>query len=53
MTDTAADVLGNGHVASHGPPIGAPARPVIQIVPLKGLPVVAVVLGFLDRFDRL
>ena len=47
MTDTAADLATNGPAIGLGPPAGAPPRPVIQIVPLKGVPVVAVVLAFL------
>jgi hypothetical protein len=55
MTDTRVDSLSAGAEAGSpmvagadaGPGAGMPPRPVIQIVPLKGLPVVAVVLGFL------
>ena len=53
MTDTRVDTLSTGAdaglatVAGGGAGVDAPPRPVIQIVPLKGLPVVAVVLGFL------
>ncbi len=48
MTDTTAtELLKGGPAANGGPAAGAPARPVIQIVPLKGIPVVAVVIGFL------
>jgi hypothetical protein len=43
MTDIAAVAVSTGHEAG----TSAPPRPVIQIVPLKGLPVVAVVIGFL------
>ena len=55
MTDTRVDALSTGAeaglatvgAAGAGPGAVVPPRPVIQIVPLKGLPVVAVVLGFL------
>ena len=47
MTDTRAELSPHGPAADLGPPSGAPPRAVIQIVPLKGLPVVAVVLAFL------
>jgi hypothetical protein len=43
MTDIRAVALPTGADVS----TGAPHRPVIQIVPLKGLPIVAVVIGFL------
>jgi len=46
MTDTTAEVLSTGHAARHSPPLVGPA-PVIQIVPLKGLPIVAVLIAFL------
>ena len=47
MTDTRAEPSPHGPAADLGPPSGGPPRPVIQIVPLKGLPIVAVVLAFL------
>ena len=55
MTDTRVDALSTGAAAELATATGqggspgalGPPRPVIQIVPLKGLPVVAVVLGFL------
>ncbi|MGA2527840.1 MAG: hypothetical protein ABSG36_01610 [Acidimicrobiales bacterium] len=47
MTDTTAEVLSNGGPVGHPQHPGAPPRPVIQIVPVKGLPIVAVVLVFL------
>jgi len=49
MTDTTATELltGGGPRPDGASATGAPPRPVIQIVPLRGLPVVAVVLGFL------
>ena len=47
MTDTTAELKSSAIAVGNAPLAGAPARPVIQIVPLKGLPVVAVVIGFL------
>jgi hypothetical protein len=55
MTDTRVDALSTGAAAELATATGqggspgalGPPRPVIQIVPLKGLPVVAAVLGFL------
>jgi hypothetical protein len=48
MTDTTATELLNGGPRPDGAPVtGAAPRPVIQIVPLRGLPIVAVVLAFL------
>jgi len=45
MTDTRAATVAPG--AATGVGASAPPRPVIQIVPLKGLPIVALVLAFL------
>lgn len=47
MTDTRVDSLPAGFEAGAGLGTAGPPRPVIQIVPLKGLPIVAVVIGFL------
>ena len=47
MTDTAAELSPDAISLRGTTPQGAPPRPVIQIVPLRGLPVVAVVIGFL------
>lgn len=49
MTDVAR-LSSDGQVvpaAGNGAPAGAPPRPSIQIVPLRGIPIVVVVLGFL------
>jgi hypothetical protein len=47
MTDTKAEVSSAGHETGVVPGADVPPRPAIQIVPLKGLPIVAVVIGFL------
>ena len=47
MSDTRVDSLPAGFEAGAGLGTAGPPRPVIQIVPLKGLPIVAVVIGFL------
>ena len=47
MTDTRVDALSAGLEQSPGLAGAVAPRPVIQIVPLRGLPVVAVFIGFL------